>query len=192
MSVGGAVTVIVAVDVTDTPSALVAFNVYDVVTVGEYVPEPFGPTVVGIAVPACIVTDTAFVVVQDNVAVCPAWIVIDAGLSDAVGSGAGTFTETVAFAVADTPEALVAIKVYGVVTVGLTDWEPLAPTVAPFNVTETALVVLHVSIDDWPLMIVVGFADSVAVGAGSTVGADTDTLATAVAETPAEFRATNV
>jgi hypothetical protein len=58
---GGAVTVTVAIAETE-PAELVATSVYVVVTVGEYVPDPFNAT----ALPL-IVADVAFVVVQFNV-----------------------------------------------------------------------------------------------------------------------------
>jgi uncharacterized protein (UPF0212 family) len=75
---------------------------------------------------------------------------IDVGFADsvAVGAGVGAETVTVTALVTDTPEALVATNVYVVVEVGEYGCDPLAATGAPFIVTDVALVVLHVSVDD--------------------------------------------
>jgi hypothetical protein len=160
--------------------------VYIVVAVGETDCDPLVPTGAPFSV-----TETAFVVFHDSIDVPP--LVMLVGFAEIVAVGAGAFTVTVAVAVADTPDALVATSVYVVVALGEYDCDPLSATGAPFMVTDVAFVVLHVSVDDCPLVIDVGLADNVAVGAGSVVGApDTVTVAVAVAETPAALRATNV
>ena len=60
-----------------------------------------------------------------------------------------------------------AVRVYFVVVVGLTVVEPDAETTPmPWSIeTVVAFVVLHVSVEVFPAMIVAGFAESVAVGA---------------------------
>jgi len=68
-------------------------------------------------------------------------------LSIAVGIGGGAVTVTVAVAFRE-PAEFVATSVYVAVDVGDTLCEPLAATVAPFNVTVVAFVVVHDSIDD--------------------------------------------
>jgi hypothetical protein len=97
--------------------------------------------------------------------------VIDIGLADRVAVGAGSVvgaeTVTVTALVTDTPAALLATNVYVVVAAGDIGCDPLSATGAPFNVTDVAFVLLHVSMDDCPAVMDVGFADSDAVGAGS-------------------------
>ena len=86
------------------------------------------------------------------------------------------------------PVLLLATSVYVVVVVGETTRDPLAATAAPSSVIVVAFAVDHESVDDWPLLMLVGFAFSVAVGIG--VGAVTVTFAVAVVE-PAELVATS-
>ena len=55
-----------------------------------------------------------------------------------------------------------------VVTVGETDVLPEVPdALKPVPVHEVAFVELHVSVDDWPLVMLVGFAERVAVATGA-------------------------
>jgi hypothetical protein len=94
-------------------------------------------------------------------------------------------TLTVAAAVAD-PPAPVAVIVYVVVAVGLTDLVPDVPT-APIPlsiVTEVAFVLDQVNVDDCPEVMVVGLADSVTVGA--PVEVPTVTVAVEVTVAPFE------
>ena len=97
-------TVTVAVAVAE-PAELVATSVYVVLTVGEYVCDPFNATELPL-----MVADVAFVVVQFNVTDPPLRIVVDAGVSDAVGigvgGGAGAFTVTVVVSVTEPAELL--------------------------------------------------------------------------------------
>ena len=95
-------------------------------------------------------------------------------------------TVTVAWAVAVTPDELVATKRYVVVAVGETDCDPLTATAAPFRVALTALVEVHVSVELPPDAIEVGFALIPAVGALEP----TVTVAWAVAVAPDELVAT--
>jgi len=69
-------------------------------------------------------------------------------LIDAVGIG--TVTVTVAVAVVE-PAELVATSEYVAVAPGDTLCDPLAATDAPFKVTLVASVVVHESVDDWPV-----------------------------------------
>jgi hypothetical protein len=84
------------------------------------------------------------------------------------------------------PALLLATSVYVVVVVGETTRDPLAATAAPSSVIVVAFEVAHESVDDWPLLMLVGFAFSVAVG----IGVVTVTVAVAVVE-PAELVATS-
>jgi hypothetical protein len=84
------------------------------------------------------------------------------------------------------PVLLLATSVYVVVVVGETTRDPLAATAAPSSVIVVAFEVAHESVDDWPLLMLVGFAFSVAVG----IGVVTVTVAVAVVE-PAELVATS-
>src|SRR5947209_1599277 len=81
--------------------------------------------------------------------------------------GAGWTTVTVAVFVA-VPPGPVAVSVYVVVAAGLTPIDPLTgwlPT--PLSIdTVVALLLVQVSVDDWPALIDVGAAENVAVGAG--------------------------
>jgi len=97
-------------------------------------------------------------------------------------------TVTVAVDVTE-PVELVATSEYVVVAVGETICDPLAATAAPFSVIVVAFEVDHESVDDWPLLMLAGFAFSMAVGIGGG-GAVTVTVAVAVLE-PAELVATS-
>jgi hypothetical protein len=85
------------------------------------------------------------------------------------------------------PAEFVATSEYVVVAVGDILCDPFAATAAPFSVTVVAFEVVHVSVDDPPLVMLVGFALSVAFGiVGVGVGVVTVTVAVSVIE-PAEF-----
>ena len=90
------------------------------------------------------------------------------GDAENVAVGAGCVTVTVAVFVV-VPPGPFAVSVYVVVDVGLTPTDPLSawlPT--PLSIeTVVAFVVVQVSVDDWPLMIDVGDAEKVAVGAAA-------------------------
>jgi hypothetical protein len=75
------------------------------------------------------------------------------------------------------------------VTVGEYDCEPFMATATPFIVTDVAFVVDHVSVTDWPLVIVADGGVNVAVGIAT--GALTVTVVVSVTE-PAELLATRV
>ena|SRR5271157_6103537 len=76
-------------------------------------------------------------------------------------------TVTVALATGEVPPAPVQVMEYVVVTVGETDVEPEVPDAVKLVPEQlVALVLLHVSVDDCPLVMEVGFAESVAVGTG--------------------------
>jgi hypothetical protein len=76
------------------------------------------------------------------------------------------FTVTVADAAGEVPPGPAQVIEYVVVEVGVTLAVPLVPEpVNPVGVHDVALVELHESVEDWPLVIVVGLADRLAVGA---------------------------
>jgi hypothetical protein len=75
-------------------------------------------------------------------------------------------TATDALALAE-PPVPVQVMLYVVFEVGATETEPDVPfALKPLPVHEDALVELQVSVADWPLVIEVGFALNVTVGAG--------------------------
>ena len=117
-----------------------------------------------------MVTLVALVDVHVKVDEPPDAIVVGDALIDTVGTGAVAFTVTVADDVTD-PTEFVAVSVYVVVAVGDTLRLPDAATVPiPWlMVTDVAFAVLHVSVDDCPELMVVGDADSEAVGSELTV-----------------------
>ena len=79
-------------------------------------------------------------------------------------------TVTDVFALAD-PPAPVHVMLYVALEVGETDTEPEVPeAVKPLAVHEVALVLLQVSVDDWPEVMEVGLALNEAVGAGVVGG----------------------
>jgi len=59
---------------------------------------------------------------------------------------------------------------------GVTLLDPLAETAAPSNVTVVAFDVVHVNIDDCPLVIDIGDAVRLAAGTGAGGGAVVDTV----------------
>jgi hypothetical protein len=179
---GGSITVTMALTVL-TPVTLLARSVYVVVAPGETICDPLAAT----AAPFNVI-DVASADVQDNIADWPVSIVAGVTVNMAVGIGTGAVTVTVALTVL-TPVALVARSVYIVVAAGETTCDPLAATVAPFNVTDAASVDVHDNVVDWPVRIEAGAAVSVAVGIGT--GAVTVTVALTVFS-PAAFVARSV
>jgi hypothetical protein len=121
-------------------------------------------------------TVVAFVDVHVSVDDWPLRIVVGDAANVAAG-GAG-FTVTVAVFVT-VPPGPVAVSVYVVVEVGLTLVEPeSACEPRPLSMeTDVAFADVQVRVDDWPLMIVVGDAENVAVGG---VAAETVTVTCAV------------
>ena len=73
-----------------------------------------------------------------------------AGFAFSIAVGIGAVAVTVAVAVVE-PDELVATSEYVAVAVGETLCDPLAATDAPSKVTVAASVVVHESIDDWPV-----------------------------------------
>ena len=114
-------------------------------------------------------TLVAFVVVQVSVEDTPA--AIDDGLALNVAVGAGTLVTVTVACFVTVPPAPVAVSVYVVVAVGLTEILPLRGRLPrPLSiVTDVAFVVVHVRVDDCPLVIVVGLAVKVALGGVETV-----------------------
>ena len=98
-------------------------------------------------------------------------------------------TVTVALAAGEVPPAPVQVTEYVVVTVGETDAEPVVPlAVKPVPVQLVAFVLLHVSVEDCPLVMDVGFAERVAVG----TGVPACVVALAVFELPEKLPAASV
>jgi hypothetical protein len=142
-----AVTVTVTADWTE-PLALVATSVYVVSTVGDTIRDPFALT----GDPSSVIV-AAFDVDHCRVLLCPPIIEDGIALSSAVGIGAGgggvAVTVTIDVSVAE-PAALVATRVYVVVTVGEYVRDPFNATATPFIVTDTASVVVQFNVIDWP------------------------------------------
>jgi hypothetical protein len=90
---------------------------------------------------------------------------IEVGLALITAVGLLEPTVMVAWAVAVAPVELLATKVYVVVAVGETDFDPLTATDAPFRVALAALVDVQVSVELPPAAIEVGLAPIAAVGA---------------------------
>jgi hypothetical protein len=155
---------------------------YVVDIVGETTWDPFAATVVPFRS-----TLTAFVVVQVNVELLPATMVVGDATIPAVG-GPPELTVTVVWAEAVAPVEFVATNVYVVVAVGETDCDPFTATAEPFNVALTAFVEVHVSVELAPDEMEVGFALIPAVGALEP----TVTVVCAVAVAPEELFATKV
>lgn len=125
--------------------------------VGETACDPFNGTVAPFKSAL-----TALLVVQVRVELLPA--TMDVGLAEipAVG-GPLEPTVTVAWDEACAPAELVATKVYVVVDVGETDFDPLTATDAPFRVALAALVDAQVSVELPPDEIDTGLAVILAV-----------------------------
>jgi hypothetical protein len=89
------------------------------------------------------------------------------------------------------PPAPVQVRLYVVVAVGLTAWVPLValvPDQPPEAVHPVALVLLHVSVLDWPLVMVSGLPLSVAVGAGVELTVTVTDCAGLVPPAPVQVR----
>ena len=162
------------------PDAPVAMKVYVVVAVGETVWDPLTGTDTPFRVAL-----TALVDVQVSVELPPGAIEVGLALIAAVGAPLAV-TVTLAWAEAVVPDEPVAMKVYVVVAVGETVWDPLTGTDAPFRVALTALVDAQVSVELPPVTIEVGFALIAAVGA--PLLAVTVTLTWPQSVAPAELR----
>jgi hypothetical protein len=123
------------------------------------------PDAVTVPIPWLMETVVAFVLDQVSVDAAPDVIDVGDALSVTVGSGGGALTVTVALAVAD-PAELVAVTVYVVVAVGLTDLVPDAVTVPMLWSIETvvAFVLDQVSVDAAPDVMEVGEALIATVG----------------------------
>jgi len=172
--VGGRTTVSTA-DAVLVPALLVAVTTYVVVVAGLTGIEPLAATM---PMPGLMLTLVASVDDHVSIADWPRLMEVGETFADTVGTG-GINTVTVAVDVAD-PALLVAVSVYVVVLVGVTDRVPDGVT-APIPgvmLTEDALVVLQVSVDESPSVMDVGEAPRVAVGGGRL----TETFADAVAE----------
>ena len=151
------VTVIVACAEAVVPVEPVATKLYVVVDVGETDFDPLTATDAPFKVAL-----TALVDVQVSVELLPDTIDVGLALIPAVGEPPEP-TVTVVWAEACSPEAFVATKVYVVVDVGETDFDPLTATDAPFKVALTALVDVQVSVELPPDGIEAGFALILAV-----------------------------
>jgi hypothetical protein len=172
---GGGSTTVSTTDALTVPALLLAVTTYVVVVVGLTGIDPLAVTT---PMPGPMVTVVASVDDHVSKADWPRLMEDGEMFADTVGTG-GTNTVTVVVDVAD-PALFVAVSVYVVVLVGLTDRVPDGVT-APIPgvmVTADALVVLQVRVDESPSVMDVGEAPSVAVGGGRL----TETLAEAVVE----------
>jgi hypothetical protein len=125
--------------------------------------------------PLSIEIEVAFVVDQVSVDDCPA--LIDVGEAEKVAVGAGCVTVTVAVFVV-VPKGPKAVSVKVVVENTKTVVDPLGrpPVSAPLSIsTSSALLLVQVSVTSWPLVIDVGAAEKVAVGAGEPAPTNTVT-----------------
>jgi hypothetical protein len=128
-----------------------------VVAVGETACDPFTATDAPFKVAL-----TALVDVHVSVELPP--VVMVAGLAEIPAVGPLEPTVTVVWEVEVAPDELFATKVYVVVEVGVTVFDPLTATAAPFNVALTALVDVHVRTELPPDDMELGFAVMEAVG----------------------------
>lgn len=193
-------------DDTQTAAEHVAVSPFEFVTVPVYVVFALRagvdvePPAIGVTFPKpwSMTNLAAFFVVHVRTEVPP--VVTEVGEAESVHVGAFGFshrlTVTVAVHVTLPPEP-VAVPVYVVVSVGLTEVEPEATGVtAPMLLSmekPVALVVVHDKAEFSPLAIVSGFAESVQVGAGGGGGnAVTLTGAVQVTVSPAELVAVPV
>ncbi len=152
-----AVTVTFVVDVTD-PTVLVAVSVYVVVAVGFTLVEPLA--LEDVNVPGVIAIVVAPVVVQLNVLLAPAAMLVGFALNEPIVGLLAAATVTVAVEVT-APAAFVAVSVYVVLVVGLTAVEPLAledVNVPGVIATVVAPVVVQLNVLLAPAAILVGFA----------------------------------
>ena len=126
----------------------------------------------------------ALVVDQVSVEELPDVIEVGKAVKVKVGADVPDPIVTIVWAVVE-PEALVAVKIYVVVTVGDTTFVPEVATVptALLMLTEVALEVDHVRVEELPEVIEAGEADRLAVGKAE-VDALTVTVALLVVEVP--------
>jgi hypothetical protein len=184
---GVVVTVIVAVQVA-VPPLPVAVPVYVVVVVGLTEREP-AATGVTLPIPWLRVNEVALLVVQASDEELPVWMAFGVATRVHVGpAGGGGVTVIVAVQV-EVPPGPVAVPRYVVVFVGLTEREPDATGVTlpmPWlMLNEEAFAVVHESVEDEPLWIVVGEAASVHTGdAGGGGSEETVIVAVQVAVPP--------
>jgi hypothetical protein len=149
------------------PPGPVAVNVYVVVTAGLTTTVPFAPNEpIG-----AIVTAVAPVVAKVSVEEPPGGTVAVEAVSSAVGAAAGGAVTTTRVEEVVVPPGPVAVRVYVVVTLGLTTTVPFAPN-EPIGVivTAVALVVANVSVDEPPGETALLEAVSSAVGATAPGG----------------------
>jgi hypothetical protein len=160
---GGAVTFTVTEEFTE-PVELVAVSIYVVVFAGVTVLLPESATD---PIPLFILTDVAFVVVQLKVEDEPEVMLVGEAERLAVGAGIGTGLTATITEESTEPLEFVAVMVYVVVAVGLTEREPEGATlpIPLFILIEVAFVVLHERVLEEPTVIDVGLAEIVAVGA---------------------------
>jgi hypothetical protein len=126
----------------------------------------------------------ALVVDQVSMEELPDVIEVGEAVKVKVGADVPDPIVTIVWAVVE-PEALVAVKIYVVVTVGDTTFVPEVATVptALLMLTEVALEVDHVRVEELPEVIEAGEADRLAVGKAE-VDALTVTVALLVVEVP--------
>lgn len=126
----------------------------------------------------------ALVVDQVSVEELPDVIEVGEAVKVKVGADVPDPIVTIVWAVVE-PEALVAVKIYVVVTVGDTTFVPEVATVptALLMLTEVALEVDHVRVEELPEVIEAGETDRLAVGKAE-VDALTVTVALLVVEVP--------
>jgi hypothetical protein len=126
----------------------------------------------------------ALIVDQVSVEELPDVIEVGVAVKVKVGADVPDPIVTIVWAVVE-PEALVAVKIYVVVTVGDTTFVPEVATVptALLMLTEVALEVDHVRVEELPEVIEAGEADRLAVGKAE-VDALTVTVALLVVEVP--------
>jgi hypothetical protein len=183
-----AVTVTFVVDVAD-PAAFVAVSVYVVVAVGFTLVEPLA--LEDVNVPGVIAIVVAPVVVQLNVLLAPAAILVGFALNELIVGLLAAATVTLAVAVT-APAAFVAVSVYVVLAVGFTLVEPLAledVNVPGVIATVVAPVVVQLNALLAPAAMLVGFAlNALIVG---LLAAATVTVAVEVTA-PAAFVAVSV
>jgi hypothetical protein len=165
VAVGSGAMVTVADAAVLVPPAPVHVNEYAVLAVKA--PVLWLPLVALVPVhPPEAVHDAALVELQVSVEDWPLAIEVGLAVSVAVGTGAMV---TMAEAAVLVPPAPVQVNEYVVVAVRAPVlWPPLVAfvpaNVPPIAVHDVAFVELHVSVEDWPLAMLVGFAFNVAVG----------------------------
>jgi hypothetical protein len=161
-----AVTVALQVTVPPAPVA-VPVKVVSVVMVAVVVV----PLTTGVSAPIELSIENvlAFVVVHERTLVPEEPTSVGFAVSVQVGAGGGGGVVVTAIVAVQwtVPPVPVAVSVYVVVEAGETGVEPFTATEPMLlsRLTEVALVVVHVSVEELPVWIAVGFAESVQVGA---------------------------